>query len=125
MPDVVEPTPTPDPQPTTLTSDELRDTIGDEVDARMEARGLTIERLARLDLLDNLEGTFKNLFAEHTTSGGTVDEEGLLKKMSDMIDGKLKGLGGGKPDVKPDPGTNVGRKVGPLGRFLAGNSGRN
>ena len=103
----------------TLDADALRDVLGDEVDARLEARGLTDDRIAKLDLLDSIEGVFDGLFEKHKTTPNEFDKEGLMKDLSTLIDSKLAGLtsgGGGNGGGS----TVAGKRVGPLGRYLFG-----
>lgn len=104
-------------EPAVLNADELKDVVGDEVDARMEARGLTTERLAKLDVLDSLGSTFENLFTKHKGNTTEFDKAGFMQEMSTMIDSKLAALtsgGGGGSD------SGNGKRVGPISRFLAG-----
>ncbi len=115
-----EPEPTPTPEPATVSTDELRDTIGDEVDARMEARGLTASRLEKLDMLDSLLPDITTLFDGLKPSGDpAADKKNLLTEIGTMIDNKLAGLGGSGSGE--GNGNNTGRTPGPLGRFLSGN----
>lgn len=102
------------PEPTTLSSDELRDTIGDEVDARMEARGLTTDRLAKLDILDSLTGSLEGLFEKHKSE---PNQDGLLASVSKLIDEKLSKLQ--TPNAGGNQNVTSEKRRGPLGRFLS------
>lgn len=114
---VQNPEPTPTPEPATISTDELRDTVGDEVDARMEARGLTASRLEKLDLLDSILPDIEGLFGKLKPNPDPVDKQSLLSEIGSLIDSKLAKLGGNSGG-SPTP-NNTGRRVGPLGRFLS------
>lgn len=105
-------------EPAVLNADELKDVVGDEVDARMEARGLTVDRLAKLDILDGLGSTFENLFTKHAGNTEGFDKAGFMQEMSTMIDSKLAALGAGSGGG--NGGGESGKRVGPISRFLAG-----
>lgn len=108
----------------TLDAEALRDVLGDEVDARMEAKGLTDERISKLDkldLVDGIESVFEGLFEKHKTTptGDGFDKDGFIKEIGTLIDSKLAGLTGGG-NGNSNGNENSGKRVGPLGRFLSG-----
>ena len=105
-------------EPAVLNADELKDVVGDEVDARMEARGLTTDRLSKLDMLDSLGSTFEDLFTKHSGNTAQFDKEGFLGEISKMIDSKLAALAPSGNGGGNDSGN--GKRVGPISRFLTG-----
>lgn len=89
--------------PDTVTADELRGIIGEEIEAKLAT--LDLSRLDKLDILDSLESLFeKNKPAGNGSGVKLSDIEGL-------IDRKLSSIGGGNG--------SVGRKPGWLGRYLS------
>lgn len=88
-----------------ITADELRSIIGEEIDTRLSAMGLQ-DRLSKLDLLDDLDG----LFERHKSA--PMDQKSLVAEINRAIDSKLAGLTNGT-------GTESGSKrQGPLSRWL-------
>lgn len=71
-----------------LSTDELRGLIGDELNAKLDERGITKDVISKLDILGGIEG----LFEKHKSSG--IDKEGLLSEVGKLIDDKLSGLKG-------------------------------
>lgn len=95
-----------------LTEDELKNIVGDVVDAKLEP---IMGKLDGINLPDLeafkggiLEEVGKLITANKTTP---VDEEGLLGKVGTMLDEKMKGISN-TPAIK--------RVGGPLSRWLAG-----
>ena len=102
---------TPTPEPHELSEAQLRSIVGEEVDTRIGALTESLDtRLAKMDILDGLEGLFEKHKSEPT------DSKGLLGEIESLIDRKLATLGETRRTE------NSGRRIGPLGRFLAGNS---
>lgn len=106
-----DPTPAPAPAQSGLTETELEALVSRVVDARIKPMD---DRIAALDLsalrtgvLEDLQG----LFAKNPPAGSTVDEAGLLAKVSGLLDEKLSRIPGA-PKAKRTPG--------PLGRWLTG-----
>lgn len=82
----------PETPPEGVSEEELRNIVGDAVDSKLNDRGLTkevLEKLAKLDILDGIEG----LFEKHKSGG--VDKEGLLGEIGNLIDKKLSGFSSG------------------------------
>lgn len=92
-----------------LTTDEVRSILGEEIDARFTALGLQskLEKVDKLDILDDLQGFFDR------NKSNPPDQKGLLSEIDRLIDGKLAGLkGSGNESI------TTGRKPGPLSRWL-------
>ena len=96
--------PNPTPSNDGISEDELRGMISETLDSKLEERGITaeaFERLGKLDILDSIGEMFEKNKSE------PVDSEGLLTKVSEMLDDKLKGFssgsggGNGKSERKP------------------------
>lgn len=109
-----DPTPDPPPDPTpdpaqTVTREELTTIIGETLDNRLAALKLD-EKFSKLDVLDGIEDKITGLFETHKS--GNLDKDSLLKDVGGLLDRKLQGIGSG----------NVGRRIGPLGRWLAGST---
>lgn len=112
---MAEPENTPDPTPPNPDEVDLEELIG----GVLEARGFTVDRAAKLDLLDSigsigdsfgmkLEEVLGKLQPGTPASSGSsegFDMDGLLGKVGELIDSKLAGLtpGGGTPAAKKPP----------------------
>lgn len=86
----LDPNPTPNPDE----GIDLEELVGKVLDAR----GITSERMTKLDSLDNLSGTIGDLFKEHTTGLGTAgasfDQDGFTKSLGELLDAKLASIPG-------------------------------
>jgi hypothetical protein len=96
-----------DPVPATEDEIDLEELIG----GVLEARGFTVDRASKLDILDGLGESFgtklDELFskipvgtpAAPAGEGGTAafDMDGLLTKIGEMVDAKFAGLAPGTP----------------------------
>lgn len=94
-----DPNPNPDPNP-----DEGID-LEELVGRVLDSRGITTERMSKLDSLDNLSGAIGDLFKEHVSGLGTnapaFDQDGFTKSLGDLLDAKLAGMPGTKAEKKP------------------------
>src|SRR5581483_5873339 len=69
----------------------------------LEARGLTQERISKLDTLDTFPTSFQQMITESlkgSSEGGKFDEEGFLTKLETLLDGKLETMSRGNPPQK-------------------------
>lgn len=92
---------TPDPNATPDEGIDLEELVGRVLDSR----GITTERMSKLDSLDGLTGAIGDVFKEHVsglgTPGATFDQEGFTKSLGDLLDTKLAGMPGTKTEKKP------------------------
>ena len=107
-----EPDPDPDPPATgdpgtVLSADEVRSIVSEAVDERLNHYSLG-DRLAKLDILDDLAGR------------PVSDSDSLVKSIDNAIANRLKTFNrsSGSGTTTETDGTNTGRKAGPLGRWL-------
>jgi len=109
---MAEPEPTTEETPPNPDEVDLEELIG----GVLEARGFTVDRASKLDLLDSLGDTFGSKLEELLTklqpgtpapaSGGSsegLDVDGLLSKVGEMIDSKLAGIAPGTPAATKKP----------------------
>lgn len=101
----------PNPNPDDGTVD-LVELVGSVLDSR----GLTTERMEKLDSLSDLPDNFKTLLTEamqgNQSQGGTFDEEAFTTKLGELLDGKLASLAGGSNPAPP------AKRVGALSKWL-------
>lgn len=87
---------------TALTADEVKGLV---VSALSDA-GVTKENIDRLNVLSDLDSRIEGIVEKHKSA--PADNSSLLKDVEKMLDDKLRGI----------HGANVGRRIGPLGRYL-------
>lgn len=102
----------PENKPEGLSQDEMRSLIGEVFDERFKSYA---DQFASKDEVSALRsGIVEDVLGKVTdvlpAQTAALDEEGLLKKVSGLLDTKLAGISSGHSPRKP----------GPLGRFLLG-----
>lgn len=100
---------TPPSTENTLTHDEVKSIVGDALDEKLNALGIS-DKLEKMNILDDLETKIAGLFETHKTA--PADNKGLLTEIDNLIGRRLSAI----------PGTKSERKPGWLGRWLAANS---
>lgn len=84
-------------QPAEVTEDDLRNLIGEEIDKRVTGLSDGISGLAD-SIVEKLKGDGSN-------------EDGLLEKIGNMIDEKMKGLGGSSKTDNGKTEANSGERI--------------
>lgn len=105
------PEPTPEPSGNVLTQAEVKATVMEALDERLEALDLT-GKLSKLEILDDLESKIAGLFETHKTAA--VDQPGLLKEIDNLIANRIK---------NPSAPVGAKREGGWLSRWLTPDAG--